>query len=291
MFIKRDARKIPQILADTEDERSRMLLSKRSHEFEGNLDLLCRESNVKQLKNLRVLNLYENQLRSIDGIGILGKTPLEDLNLGGNQLTTLPPDMGDLSNLKTLWLDDNHLADFPIVLCSIKSLEELRMSGNQLHFIPQSINALSNLKTLALDNNKIEDFPMGILELPHLENLWLRQNLLRELPDSLSELTVLQTLSVSSNQLSSLPSSLYKIHTLKNIFANANGMTWVDKELSDLPALEKLNLANNKLTSVPVAWHDKWGKYDEEKGKLTLEEGEQCAVVVTLKGNRLRTEV
>ena len=287
MFIKRDERKIVQILSDPEDGRSRMLLSKRSHEFDGNLDLLCRESNVKQLKNLRELNLYENQLRSIDGIGMLAKTPLEDLNLGSNQLTTLPPDMGGLNNLKTLWLDDNHLDDFPVVLCSIKSLEELHMSGNQLNFIPQSINALKNLKTLALDNNKIEVFPMGILELAHLEHLWLRQNLLQDLPESLSDLKVLQTLSVSSNQLTSLPTTVYKMDTLKNIYANANDITWVDTELVDMPALEKLNLANNKLTSVPIAWNDKWGEYDEETGRLALEDGQQSPVVVTFKGNKL----
>lgn len=287
MFIKRDERKIPQILADTNDQRSRVLLSKRSHEFEGNLDILCKESNVKQLKNLRVLNLYENQLRSIDGIGVLGRTPLEDLNLGSNQLTTLPPDMGDLSSLMTLWLDDNHFDDFPVVLCSIRSLEELRLSGNQLQFIPQSISTLANLKTLALDNNKIEDFPMGILELPYLENLWLRQNLLRELPDSLSDLKVLKTLSVSSNQLPLLPSAIHKMHTLKNIYANANKITFVDKELCEMPALEKLNLANNKLTSVPIAWQNKWGEYDDESGRLTLREGEQSTVMITLKGNKL----
>ena len=262
-------------------------LANEAMNLKGNLDLLCRESNVKQLKNMRVLNLYENQLRSIDGIGVLGRTPLEDLNLGSNQLTSLPPEIGDLSSLMTLWLDDNHFDDFPVVLCSIRSLEELRLSGNQLQFIPQSISSLGNLKTLALDNNKIEDFPMGVLDLPLLENLWLRQNLLQELPDRLSDLKVLKTLSVSSNQLTLLPSTIYNMHSLKNIYANANKITTVDKELCEMPELEKLNLANNKLVSVPIAWQNKWGEYDEVSGTLVLSEGEQGSIVVTLKGNKL----
>ena len=289
MFIKRDQRKIPQILADPEDERSSLLLSKRNHEFDGNLALLCKESNIKHLKNLKVLNLYENQLRSIDGIGLLAKSPLEDLNLGNNQLTTLPVDMGDLNFLKKIWLDDNHLDDFPVVLCSIKSLEELRLSGNQLTYIPQSINALSNLKSLALDNNKIDDFPRGILDLPLLESLWLRQNLMQELPENLNVLTKLQTLSVSSNQLAALPTCLHSMSSLRNIYANANKITWVETEISALPALEKLNLANNKLTSLPMAWNDTWGKYNEETGRLEKGKGEKCPVVITLKGNKLGT--
>ena len=69
MFIKRDIRKLEEILADKEDQREILKLSKRAPEFEGTIAKLCSDS--KPLKNLRVLNLYNNHLKNLDGIGIL----------------------------------------------------------------------------------------------------------------------------------------------------------------------------------------------------------------------------
>lgn len=90
MFIKRDRRKIEEILADESDTRECLKLSKRPAEFQGTILSLCRESRVHALSNLRVLNLYDNDLTSLQGIGMLSQSPLEEINLGGNKLTSIP---------------------------------------------------------------------------------------------------------------------------------------------------------------------------------------------------------
>jgi Leucine-rich repeat (LRR) protein len=90
MFIKKDLRKIEEILIDEEDDRTSLKLSKRPAEFKGQISILCRESKIDALKNLRFLNLYENSLTSLQGVGILSQTPLEEINLGCNKLTTIP---------------------------------------------------------------------------------------------------------------------------------------------------------------------------------------------------------
>ena len=290
MFIKRDERKIPEILVDVEDDRSRLLLSKRSHEFDGKLEILCRDNHLKQLKNLKMLNMYENQLESLDGIGLLAKTPLEDLNLGNNLIKQVPAEMGGLSTLKSLWLDDNQLDTFPVVLCSLINLTELRLSSNQMPFVPQSISALKNLTTLALDNNKLTEFPVGILDLAFLEHLWIRQNLLTELPENIDVLEKLQTLSVSSNDIDVLPLCLASMATLKCIFANANKIRSIDDKLCLLGSLEKLNLANNRLEYIPTTWAGVWGEYNPESGKLEMpDDSNKAACSVTLSGNNLAT--
>jgi Leucine-rich repeat (LRR) protein len=53
-------------------------------------DILCRESKLQALSNLRFLNLYENSLTSLQGVGILAQTPLEEINLGCNKLSNIP---------------------------------------------------------------------------------------------------------------------------------------------------------------------------------------------------------
>lgn len=98
MFIKKDLRKIDEILADNEDERTSLKLSKRPSEFRGHVDIICRESKVKSLSKLRFLNLYENSLTSLQGIGLLSQTPLEEINLGCNKLTSIPLEVASLGH-------------------------------------------------------------------------------------------------------------------------------------------------------------------------------------------------
>lgn len=64
------------------------------------------QSQIGQLKNLRILNASYNQMTGVPAeIGQLRN--LEVLNLSYNQLTGLPNELGNLQNLKTLDLRGN----------------------------------------------------------------------------------------------------------------------------------------------------------------------------------------
>jgi hypothetical protein len=66
MFIKKDLRKIPEILTDETDERTSLKLFKRSSEFLGNLAILGLDINITPFRNLKILNLYDNHLISVE---------------------------------------------------------------------------------------------------------------------------------------------------------------------------------------------------------------------------------
>lgn len=285
MFIKKDLRKLDEILSDPQDRRESLKLSKRSAEFEGSIKALCREARLNSLQNLRDLNLYENDLTSLQGISLLSRSPIEEINLGYNKLTSIPVEFGSLTTLKTLWLDDNQLEQFPVCLCQLTGLLSLRLTGNDLESLPMSISALQSLETLAVDNNRITEFPVGCLQMPNLKNLWLRQNKLIDLPDDLDRMVGLETLSVSSNQLTLLPSCLAALPALRKLYANGNKIETVALDLCRSPKLTELNLANNLLSVVPTSWTETWGAYDEASGELIGGTATTVGVKITLKGN------
>jgi hypothetical protein len=99
MFIQKDKRKINEILKEEGTKLDTLKLSKRTAEFQGTLRIICQETKIKLLCNLRVLNLYDNALTNVDGIGMLSQTPIEEINLGCNKLDKLPLEVGCWINL------------------------------------------------------------------------------------------------------------------------------------------------------------------------------------------------
>lgn len=68
------------------------------------------QSQIGQLKNLKVLNLSNNEFTGVPAeVGQLKN--LEILNLSNNKLTGLPNELGNLSNLKLLDLSGNDYSE------------------------------------------------------------------------------------------------------------------------------------------------------------------------------------
>ena len=128
-------------------------------------------------------------------------TDLQSLSLKNNGLTHLPDEIGNLTNLRVLSLVKNQLAEIPECVCKLSNLEELFVSRNQIISLPAEIGNLKNLKTLSLIRNKIKALPPEIGELLNLRALLLRNNELTQLPSAIVKLTQLKTLEVADNPL------------------------------------------------------------------------------------------
>lgn len=152
MFIQRDQRKVDLILGDSASDKRVLKFSNRKEEFSGGIKKLCRESNLPFLKDLKTLNLYANEISDLQGIGLMSETPLEEVNLGNNKISSLPLEFGQLSSLRIVYLEDNEIDSFPLPLCQLPGLVELRLSGNLISQVPPSIANLHNLQILVSCN-------------------------------------------------------------------------------------------------------------------------------------------
>ena len=132
------------------------------------------------------------------------------LYLNGNSITgSIPPEIGNLTNLITLGLDDNQLTgSIPPEIGNLTNLQQLGLSWNQLSGeIPSEIGNLVNLTYLELFLNQLTgEIPSEIWNLTNLQIFLLNDNQVQgEIPDSICDLNInwydSNYFNISNNQL------------------------------------------------------------------------------------------
>lgn len=173
------------------------------------------------------------------------------LRLNGLGLTTIPPELWNLTKLTRLELDNNKLKDVSSKIAKLTGLTELRLDKNQLEEVPPEITRLSELKVLDLDNNNLTSFPASILELINLTDLFLAGNQLKIVPPSIFQLSRLTMLDLGDNQLTTIPPEIGQLKKLASLRLWGNQLTIIPYEIIHLTDLQYLELGNNSGLTIP----------------------------------------
>lgn len=80
---------------------------------------------------------------------------MEILYLGGNQLTSVPAELGTLRKLKALNLCDNRIESLPSSFAKLTHLHSLSLHNNRLTLLPVELIKLRNLEELSLRENPL----------------------------------------------------------------------------------------------------------------------------------------
>ena len=176
------------------------------------------------------------------------------LDLRENRLNgQLPPELGDLVNLRELRLQGNLLrGEIPPELGRLSNLVVFDLARNGLSgTIPPEVGNLTNLTRLSIWGNELSgEIPSSLGNLTWLTVLSLGGNeLTGEMPASLGELIRLRTLNVGDNRLTGeIPDSLAKLEKVRYLYTNRNRLTGeIPDWLGDLP-LRHLYLNDNQFT-------------------------------------------
>jgi len=211
--------------------------------------------NTNWRKAPDVFNDPETECTWLGVVCDAGGTTVDKLSFPGNQLTGgIPPELGNLANLTSIYLVDNQLTgSIPPELGKLANLTILRLYNNQLSgSIPPELGNLSNLRVLGLHVNLLTgSIPPELGNLANLTSLTLRGNQLTgAIPPELGSLANLQEDLLWANQLTgAIPAELGNLANLRTLELGTNQLTGsIPSELGNLVNLRTLALDHNQLT-------------------------------------------
>lgn len=167
-------------------------------------------------------------------------TNLEELELRNNNLTSIPPEIGNLTNLTRLYLSFNNLTNLPPDIENLTKLTILYIFFNELTGLPPEIGSLTNLTMLCIEDNRLTSLPSDIGNLIKLGCLTVDENDLTGIPPEIGNLANLAELNLARNDLISLPDSIVKLAPTVKLDLGYN------------------KLENTNLSDTVIAWADKY---------------------------------
>jgi len=200
------------------DKRVNRLIYQQNHIWVYNLqkefpdwNLHYGNKNVRKVYSLLVkLNILKKKTKYKESIYQLYQQTELNLSLYDNQIKTLPPEIGLLTNLRGLYLSNNEIKTLPPEIGKLSNLRELSLSNNKIETLPPEIGSLRNLLVLYLNNNKIETLPPEIGLLSNLQLLMLHKNQIETLPPEIGSLSNLRYLFLDRT-VKKIPDNLKKI--------------------------------------------------------------------------------
>jgi Leucine-rich repeat (LRR) protein len=178
--------------------------------------------------------------------------PLVEIDLTGNRLTTVPPDIGRIQTLRRLILSGNPIVRLPDSLVYCHQLEEITLDVEAYHHTDSLLALLDRLPRLRYLT--LTYWPHTQLNLParlatRLERLTLTHGRLTRVPPALAQALSLQELNLAHQQLPDLAHTvLHLLPQLRVLNLSGNPLTVFPTKLP--PTLTHLYLANTQLTEV-----------------------------------------
>ena len=176
---------------------------------------------------------------------------ITDLSLIGEVSFTLPKEIGNFKELKSLSTKDIYLSELPKEIGNLTNLTSLVIINSNLTKLPKEIGNLTNLTSLNFNFNLLTELPKKIGNLINLIYFNVSNNKLTKLPKEIGNLINLDTFSIYNNEVTELPKEIGNLTNLTYLSASKNKLTKLPKEIGNLTNLIEFNVSDNKLTELP----------------------------------------
>lgn len=135
---------------------------------------------------------------------------MEKRRLKLKDLNTIPMEVYQMEELEILDLSGNFIKEISPDIKKLKKLKQLNLSSNNLRKFPNEILELSNLEQLILSHNEIRKIPPTISKLSKLEMFSISSNPITKLPFTLGAIESLKELRIDSLEIKNIPPEIIK---------------------------------------------------------------------------------
>nr|KAJ3421913.1 hypothetical protein HK105_001868 [Polyrhizophydium stewartii] len=205
---------------------------------------------------------------------------------------TIPKDIGRLTQLRELWLDQNEFEGrVPPQLSKLTKLTSLDISQNEITGLSGVLRGMPKLRSLDISMNKFREIPAAVFTLEALEYLhaesWvndddddeefriseippeigrlknltklivdalsdLTDNTIKHVPKEIGQLTGLRFLSLSGCGVEELPEEIGNLMLLDEILLDGNNLSKLPESFANLTNVERLLLNGNSFAALPA---------------------------------------
>lgn len=180
--------------------------------FAGNNFLIdFEEQKFKKKSSIKNLNLYNTAISTLPE-RMTRLRNLEELDLYYNNLRSINIDIAAFQKLKTLALSFNGLWKLPAGVEKLQKLEKLYAHHNKIRTLPE---LSSSVLLLDMGYNLFEELPESVLKLNNLKEVDFSNCQLIQMPEELTSLSSLKTVFLSGNPFEWDKSELKKFESFK----------------------------------------------------------------------------
>ena len=191
------------------------------------------------------------------------------LSLSEHGLSSLPPEVFQLTSLRTLDASKNNLISLGR-LHLLQELKSLNLDSNKLLTGSLGpVSSLTKLTTLSVKQNCLGDAvqsefgnvpPSPLPPMPpSVKQLHLAENPLKSIPESLltGSLVKLELLDLSSCGIKEVPLEIALLPALQSLDLDNNSIDFLPPNMGKLTKLKSLSLRNNKFTVTSTVFTDR----------------------------------
>jgi hypothetical protein len=197
--------------------------------FKGCTSFECDSTAVQMI-------LDSNGLGDIPVDSVIIRDPensrIVELNLSNRMITTIPKDIGSLSQLRILDLRNNSITTLPEQIGYLQTLSGLYLDNNNLYDLPGELGYLDSLTHLSVSHNNLYRIAEQLYCL-HIKSLDISYNYLTDFPEKSSVFPDLCILNIDRNRLSMIPKN-FTYREFKQLSVNYNRLCSLSKTISDL---------------------------------------------------------
>lgn len=210
------------------------------------------------LPNLKVINLHDNRIQSIQEGAFEGLPALRWLDLSLNIVDSVGDTLDPLASLVRLNLSDNYIRVLPRnAFRTLTQLTALDVSNNTIVEIGDAFSGMGALRQLDLSFNHLPTVRAGeFRNLPELTTLQCDHNSITYLePGAFQDLPKLETLTLAKNGISRLERATFRnLPMLEELRLDDNLIEAMDEEvIVDLFSLKELHLQHNLIQGLGQA--------------------------------------